>query len=390
MNDTETTAVDPGLRPSSSQAPMPSTYPKPPAKGEKLKVSHAAESAEAQAPERPKSLAPVIKIIPESCYDNPTWKGLAYVARDTVVHIAVLAAIALVDTWWALIPLFILSGLTASGLFILGHDAAHGALFKTKKMNEAIARLVMLPSWHVLDSWVFGHNRLHHGHTVREGVDFVWHPITVEQYTALPSWKRALVRVEWSFLGAGLYYWRNIWLNMIRWKQPPSRAKVIHRDQLFVFLFMALGGAAAAGAGWALYGTVLGAVWMPIKLIVVPAMMFMWCIGLLVYVHHIEPNIRWYPRSEWNKFKGQMEGTTIKHVPFWLDFFLHRIMIHVPHHVDMRIPFYHLQEAADAIVEHFPDVVRVEKFSWLQYVKDTRACKLYDFEGGRWLPYPKG
>ena len=72
-----------------------------------------------------------------------------------------------------------------SGLFIIGHDAAHEALFKSRRLNSIVGHVAMLPSWHVYEAWVLGHNRVHHGHTVREGMDFVWHPVTPEQYAAM-------------------------------------------------------------------------------------------------------------------------------------------------------------------------------------------------------------
>jgi omega-6 fatty acid desaturase (delta-12 desaturase) len=104
-------------------------------------------------------------------------------------------------------------------------------------------------------------------------------------------------------------------------------------------------------------------------------------------VHHIAPDIEWQPRALWTKFKGQMHGTTILRVPRVLDLFFHHIFLHVPHHVDMRIPFYRLPEAADAILRNFPDVVREKRLSLRDYLQSVRRCKLYDFDRGVWLTY---
>lgn len=336
----------------------------------------------------PRNLSPVLAVIPPSCYVNPTWKGLAYAARDTAVYLAIIVGIALVDAWYLLLPLWILSAFIISGMFILAHDAAHGALFKSKKLNKQFARVMMLPSLHVYEGWVFGHNRLHHGHTARQGADFVWHPLTMRDWAGLSTWQRFLVRLEWSWIGAGLYYTRNIWLKMVRWKQPDSQAKAIHKDQLFMWAFFVVASALAIYAGLAMYGTALGAGWMWFKVLVVPAALFMETMGLVVYMHHIEPDIRWHPRGQWDKFKGQMEATTNLRLPPGFDFFFHNITIHVPHHVDMRIPFYHLPEAAKAIRDAYPDVVREGRLSLIDYVRHTRACKIYDFENGHWNPYP--
>ena len=66
---------------------------------------------------------------------------------------------------------------------------------------------------------------------------------------------------------------------------------------------------------------------------------------------------------------------------------LHNIMVHVPHHVDVRIPFHQLPAAADAIREAYPTTVRTIRLSVRSYLRTTSTCKLYDFEAGRWLPY---
>jgi omega-6 fatty acid desaturase (delta-12 desaturase) len=65
-------------------------------------------------------------------------------------------------------------------------------------------------------------------------------------------------------------------------------------------------------------------------------------------------------------------------------------MVHVPHHVDMRVPMYHLEEAADAIEAAFPGTVIDKPLRFRDFVANSRACKLYDFDAGRWLTYAEG
>jgi omega-6 fatty acid desaturase (delta-12 desaturase) len=337
---------------------------------------------------RDQTLAEVIRIIPESCYEHPTWKGLAYLARDLAVYAAVLVALAATDSWWLLVPLWALSALVVSGLFIIGHDAAHGALFESKRLCYGVGQLAMLPSLHVYEAWVLGHNRLHHGHTVREQMDFVWHPLSPEQYAALSPLGKLRHRVEWSLLGSGLYYLRDVWWNKMMRLEPPAKlASAIHRDWWIVVCLAAAATLGLLSLGWASYGSVGGAIWMWLKLLIVPWLLFNWVIGWTVYVHHIDQRIPWHRRREWNKFKGQMEGTTILRVPRGLDFFFHNIFLHVPHHVDMRIPFYGLPAASQSILEHYPDVVAERPLHFRDYLEAVRSCKLFDFESGVWLTY---
>jgi omega-6 fatty acid desaturase (delta-12 desaturase) len=64
-------------------------------------------------------------------------------------------------------------------------------------------------------------------------------------------------------------------------------------------------------------------------------------------------------------------------------------MVHIPHHVDMRIPCYRLPEAARAIAAAFPDDVDERRLSIRDFVASTRACKVHDFENGLWNGYPE-
>jgi len=337
------------------------------------------------------TLSSAIEVIPAECYENPTWKGLLYVGRALAVYAATLAALFWAEAWWLVLPLWILSGLSLTGLFILAHDSAHGALFKSRRLCYGVGQFLMLPTLHMYEAWVLGHNRLHHGHTVRGGADFVWHPLTAEQYEALSPLRKLRHRIEWSWLGAGLYYMRDVWWEkMIRLTPPKKWASAINRDWWIVMTFFATATAGLGTLGYLHYGSLGGGVWLWLKLLIVPWVAFNYAIGIAVYIHHIAEDIPWYKRHEWTKFKGQVQGTTIFKAPRWLDFFFHQIFLHVPHHVDMRIPFYGLPAAAEAIRAKFGDLVREQPLTLSSYLRTTRRCKLYDFERKTWSPYRGG
>jgi omega-6 fatty acid desaturase (delta-12 desaturase) len=352
-------------------------------------ASPGAPAGDAASDERPgdPSLADVIRIVPERCYRNPTAKGLLYAVRDFAIYGVIVFALLATNTWWLLLPLWALAGLSVAGLFVLGHDAAHGSLFASKHLNRWVARVAFLPAAHVREAWDLGHNRIHHGHTVQQGMDFVWHPVTVEEYQAMSRFERLRHRVEWSWFGAGLYYGRQVWWHKIMRFTPPRKwAERIRRDRVQVIAALVLVGAGLAALGWVQHGGVLGALWTFVKVALIPWALFTWLIGFTVYVHHIDEDIRWYPRRVWSRFKGQMEGTTNLRSPRFMAVFFHNIFVHVPHHVDMRIPFYELPRAARAIRDAYPETVHERRFSLRRYLRTTRTCKLYDFERGVWLP----
>jgi len=341
--------------------------------------------------ERVGSLKPVIDVIPAAAYENPTWKGMAYFARDVVIYVATIAALIVVANPWVDAGLDVVAVLAVTALFVVAHDSAHGALFDTKRKNSLIGHIAMLPSWHVFEAWVLGHNRIHHAFTVRQGYDFVWHPVTAQEYRDLSPVGRLLHRVEWSWWGTGVYYLKEVWWQkMIVFRAPARWVTAIRRDRRLTWSFVLTFATGLAVVGALRTHSWGGALWLIVRAEVVPFLGFTAMIGSVVHVHHVAPDIRWWKRNDWNKFKGQMEGTTVLRVPRGVNFFFHWIMIHSPHHVDMRIPMYNLEMAAAAIEKVYPDVVHDAPLRFRDFRRNTRACKLYDFDEGRWLTYAQG
>lgn len=342
----------------------------------------------ASRPVRTQSLNDVRTVVDPARYVRSRRRATLALVRAAVVYLVPLVGLVLVDAWWAVLGLWVLAGLGIAGLFVLGHDASHGALLDSRRANRVIAQICMGPSAHVEAAWDLGHNRVHHGYTTREGFDFVWHPLTPQQYADLGRLQKLRHRLEWSWIGSGAYYLREVWWSkMWRFNAPGKRHDAIVRDKIVLGSVVGLILLATVVAG-ALTGGWLAAIWLPIKLWVVPFLLFVHIIGWTVYVHHVDPDIRWWNRKDWSQYRGQMESTTILRTPRlanWLWF--HNIFVHVPHHVDVRIPFHQLPAAAEAIAAAYPDTIRRSRLSVRDFLRATRACKLYDFEAGTWLPY---
>ena len=94
---------------------------------------------------RTDSLNDVRAVIPESCYERRSWPAVVALVRGVVLYLAPIASLALTDRWWLLLLLWPLAGLAVAGLFVLGHDASHGALTKSRRFNRVILRCFNFP-----------------------------------------------------------------------------------------------------------------------------------------------------------------------------------------------------------------------------------------------------
>lgn len=328
-------------------------------------------------------------VIPERCYQPSAARSTLAVIQGISLWLAPVVALVLTSaSWWSV--LFIgLVGMAVAGLFVLGHDASHGALYTSNKANALVARWCMVPSLHNESAWGFGHNRIHHGFTTRLGFDFVWQPLSPAEFAALSRFGRMRHRFEWSWLGSGAYYAREVWWNKMMFYRPEGkRAATYRRDNWFMGL---VGGSLAVVVGFVglVQGGPLRALWLIAATLLIPFAMFCQVIGWTVYVHHIDPKLLWWPRREWTQFKGQMESTTVIDIPWVINkLWFHDIFVHMPHHVDPRISFYRLREASKAIETAFPGVVRHEGWNIGHYFAATRQCKLFDADERRWVKYP--
>jgi len=103
------------------------------------------------------------------------------------------------------------AGFVIARLFILGHDACHQSLTRHRRLNRWLGRLLFLPSLTPYSLWEVGHNVVHHGYTNLKGVDFVWEPLTLAEYQALPRHRQWLERIYRSGWAPWLYYLVEVW-----------------------------------------------------------------------------------------------------------------------------------------------------------------------------------
>jgi len=319
--------------------------------------------------------------------------ALMLVALDCALFAAFIGGAVLAPHPVLKLLLGVAAGFWIGRLFILGHDACHQSFTPHRRLNRWLGRLVFLPSLTPYSLWEAGHNVVHHGYTNLKGADFVWAPLTPEEFRAMPRWRRALERVYRSGWAPWLYYLIEMWWLRMYFpsrRRMPARRPVFFWDGVLVsaaalaWIGGLLAAAAATGQSAALtVGTGF----------VVPFLFWNGMIGFVVYLHHTHTSVAWYEeKAEWSR--SQPFVTTTVHVTFRPRWFgldagalLHHIMEHTAHHVDMGIPLYRLKQAQDILETRLPGLIVRQPFSWHGYFATAARCKLYDFKARRWTDF---
>jgi len=320
-----------------------------------------------------------------------------YLARSTAIAVPVFLTdvliylLAVAGTIWfeetALKLLCaVIAGFTISALFVIGHDAAHGAFTDSRRLNGLIGRIAFLPSLHNYSLWQIAHNRLHHSTPNLKGKNS-WSPMSVDEYRSRPPWRRALERIYRSAAGFGLYYLIERW-----WKDKFfPRAGTGHLaahwwDFALLIAFLALLSVATVGGA-----LVLGHSH--------PAAALLWAFGLpfviwntsmgwTVYLQHTHQRIPWFrDEAQWSQLGGQEQVTPYIRFPRWFEFLFHDINEHTAHHLSPKIPCYRIRAAQLALARHMGDRLVSEPFSIGGQLTTLACCKLYDFERHRWLDF---
>lgn len=315
--------------------------------------------------------------------------GLALLGADFAVYIGcVLIAISPLPLPLCLFA-SIWAGLFTGAIFVIGHDACHQSLTSSRILNRWIGRLAFLPSAHAMSLWVLGHNQIHHRFTNLKGRDYVWEPMSPDEYRRAPLLRRWVYRLYRGPLGAFPYYLVEMW-----WKKNflpiAPEARRHWRRHVFDSAFILLAQAALIAAiGWGgsllapdrpLWAT-LGLGWL------LPFLVWNGLMGLVIYAHHTHPEIAWFEDpSVWKRFNTSIAGTVHARLPQPLHALSNNIMEHNAHHADPSIPLYSLRPLQARMRSSFPGIPFLQ-LTPASYLRTLRCCKLFDFTQHRWVDF---
>ena len=270
-------------------------------------------------------------------------------------------------------------------LFVIGHDACHGSYVSSRRQNRLIGKLAFLPSLTPFRRWEVGHNMTHHAFSNLAGKEHVWVPLSPEAYAQSSHGRKLWYRCTRSLYGAGLYYCFGVWWTELMvfnkcWKPGADR------DTLLVSGFAVFWLSAIS-----VLAVVTGEnVWIAlVAAFVVPFCAWNCFMGMVIYVHHTHPDVRWYDdRVAWAAAHSYITATVHVRFPSWFGAALHHIMEHPAHHLNPNIPLYHLRAAQRELEDQAAGIFIVQQFGLAWYRQCLSICKLYDYEHGRWVGFP--
>jgi acyl-lipid omega-6 desaturase (Delta-12 desaturase) len=307
---------------------------------------------------------------------------------DYAILFGLLAGTVAVQHWSLKLLCGLVAGFMIGRIFIIGHDGCHQSLTPNRTLNKWLGRAAFMSSLTPFSLWDIGHNVVHHGYTNLKGVDFVWAPMTADEFKAMPPARRFMERLYRSGWAPGLYYMIEIWWRRMFYPNSsnmPTRRAVFLWDNLLVSAYAVLWIAAL----WV--AAVLTAQSVMLTLLMGFAVPFMfWCamIGFVVYVHHTHTAVSWHDeRTAWAKAQPFVSTTVHLTFPMRIGALMHHIMEHTAHHVDMSIPLYKLRQAQSKLESMLPERIVIQRFSWRWYFETAGKCKLYDFTARCWTDF---
>ncbi|MCB1189476.1 MAG: fatty acid desaturase [Leptospiraceae bacterium] len=293
------------------------------------------------------------------------------------------------NTYWWLYPVaWFLAGTGVTSLFVLGHDCAHQAFFKSNRWNDFWGHIVFVFSFYPYYAWKYSHNA-HHKHTNLLQAnpkdiyyDNAWIPLTSKQYKILKRMKpkKALMyRIGRLFPPFGAF------MHNILTHYFPSKFNKSQRKKVILSYFI-LGALALGVMGGIFYLT--NSVFAIFHFYVLPGLFFAFWMSLYTYQHHTSTDMKFYSPRDWNSYKGQILATYNSLSPVWFSILHLNIDVHTPHHLSTAIPCYHLREAYKELKNSkYGQDIPEGKLNFGYYVNQVKNCHIWDETKGQYLRF---
>ncbi len=260
-------------------------------------------------------------------------------------------------------------------IFIIQHDCGHRSFFRNQTANDVLGFLCGILTLTPYFFWRRTHARHHttNGNLSHRGHGDVltW---TVDEYRSKSPWGRWAYRVYRSPLF--LFIFGSTYLFFIRQRFTFGMPASWRRERMSVHATN-LGIAVMLAAGWYLIGLpALLLIWLPVAMLGAAAGSW------LFFVQHQIEDAYWQPQQSWDFTRAALEGSSYYRLPAVLQWFTGNIGFHHIHHLNSRIPNYHLSacHAAEAAFREGPT------FGFWESLR-CASLKLWDEESQRMVGF---
>lgn len=294
---------------------------------------------------------------------------------SVVPYVALFAAmLLLVDTSsLAVLALAVPTAGFLTRTFLVMHDCAHGAFLPSRRANQCVGVFTGLITLQAFACWRHDHIRHHAagGDLSADGTGDV-EIISVEEFRGRP--RRGRIAYYLRRHPLVVFSIGALWANVIKPRIVfASDSPRLRRSKLVTNLVLV---AMLTGLGW-LVG------WRELLLVGLPTFWLASGFGVwLIWVQHRFEDALWLSPPEWDWDTAALAGSSHFKLPWVLQFFSLNIGLHHVHHLNPRIPNYHLSRANEEN-EFLRSVPTVSLLDGLKAVR----LSLYDVEEGRLVTF---
>lgn len=224
-------------------------------------------------------------------------------------------------------------------IFIIQHDCGHQSFFKSKKVNNGLGLISSFFSTIPYKYWSRNHasHHAHNGQLEHRGIGDV-NFLTTEEYRNRSKWGKFSYRLYRSpfvqFIFIPIYYFtinlRYPFVRLSGWRK--IRRSYFINNLLIALVYTTL----AIVIGWKKFFLVHGSV------LAIFGIIAFW----FFYIQHQhEENYKEW-KDKWNHLLASIQGSTYYKLPGLFQWLTGNIGLHHIHHLNSRIPNYHLNRCA--------------------------------------------
>ncbi len=310
-------------------------------------------------------------------YKNPNPVRSVFEIILTLIPFLLLWSLAVYSyykSYWLSLLFIIPAAFLLVRLFAIQHDCGHGTLFRHKKVNDWVGRVLGVFTFTPYEVWKRDH-ALHHstsGNLDQRGYGDIT-TLTLEEYNKLSLTKKIGYRVyrfPLVLFGIGPAY-----LFLIRNRLPVGQMGEVRSwlsamgtniaIAIMVIVLMYTIGTAAF-------------FFVHLPIVLLAATVGVW----LFYVQHQFEETFWAPGDQWDPQQAALEGSSYYDLPFILRLATANIGAHHIHHLHSKIPYYRLHK----ILKEHPELKGVSRITLWQSLR-CMQLHLWDEAKGKLISF---